>query len=139
MLGRKKKKSDHTAEELYEALKRILRYYNMADVRIKIIHADNEFRGVFENKVEEELKIKMNFANPNEHVPDIERANRLLEERFRVAYYRMPFKVIPAAMIQHLGLSVTDHITWFPAKKGISQYFSLCTILAGKQIDFKNG
>ena len=83
----------------------------MADVHIKTIYADNEFRGVFENIVKEELKIKMNFANPNEHVPDIERANRLLEERFRVAYYRMPFKVIPAVMIQHLGLSVTDHIT----------------------------
>ena len=41
VLGRKKKKSDHTAEELYEALKRVLRYYSMADVRIKTIHADN--------------------------------------------------------------------------------------------------
>ena len=40
-------------------------------------------------------------------------------------------------MIQYLAMSVTDHITWFPAKKGISQYFSPYTILAGKQIDLK--
>ena len=109
----------------------------MAEMRICTIHADNEFRGDFEEKVIDELEISLNFANPNQHVPDIKCASRLLEERFRVHYYRMPFEVIPAAMVEHLTMSITDHITWFPAKGGVSQHYSPYTILSLKQIDFK--
>ena len=79
----------------------------------------------------------MNLANPNDHVPDIEQANRLLEERFRVHYYRMPFKVMPAVMIEQLAMDITDHITWFPVQGGISKHCSPYTILSSKVIDYK--
>ena len=38
----------------------------------------------------------VNFSNPGEHVPDIERANRTLEEHFRVQFYRLPFEALPS-------------------------------------------
>ena len=74
-LGRRKKKKDHTWLELFEALKIILRFYNRAEVRIGTLHSDQEFKGKFQEKVFDEFGIEMNLCNPNDHVPDIERAN----------------------------------------------------------------
>ena len=118
-------------------MKIILRVYNAAEVKIGMLHGNQEFKGKFQEAVFDEFGITMNLSNPNEHVPDIERANRLLEERFRVHYYRMPFKVVPTVMIEQLALSITDHLTWFPAKEGISRHYSPYTILSPKVIDYK--
>ena len=49
----------------------------------------------------------------------------------------MPFKVMPTIMIEQLAMSITDHITWFPVKGGISKHYSPYTILSLKVINFK--
>ena len=49
---------------------------------VKMIHADNEFRSI-EEEMEEDWELEFNFAAPDEHVPDIEREDRVLKERFR--------------------------------------------------------
>ena len=55
----------------------------MADVQISVLHADNEFRSLLEELIQsDEWDVDVNFSNPGEHVPDIERGNRTLEERF---------------------------------------------------------
>lgn len=71
-LRRRKKKKDHTWQELFEALKIVLRFYNKAEVRIQTIHGDQEFKGKFEEKVFDEFGIKMNLANPNKHGTPLE-------------------------------------------------------------------
>ena len=68
-LGRREKKMDHTWQELFAALKRVLHFYNVAEVRIRTIHADNEFRGEFQDRVFDKLGITMNFANPSKRIP----------------------------------------------------------------------
>ena len=78
----------------------------------------------------------MNFSLPGAHVPDIERANRTLQERFRVKLYRLPFKLIPRTMIKYLALRVTRHGNSFPAQTGISQHYSPHRIVSGRQVDF---
>ena len=40
-LGRRKKQLDHTAKELFEALRMILLFYNKADIKIDTVHAHN--------------------------------------------------------------------------------------------------
>ena len=102
---------------------------------ISLIHADNEFRSVL-NELEDVWDTSINFSMPGEHVPDVERANRVLQERFRVALYRLPFKLIPKVMIIRLALRITRTANMFPAKEGISRYFLPSTIVSGKQIDF---
>ena len=72
-----------TKETLTAAISEIVRKYNRANVRIRTIHADNEFRSVMSN-LEEEWEVDFNFSNPKEHVPDIERGNGTLQEIFRV-------------------------------------------------------
>ena len=39
-----------------------------------------------------EFQVTMNYANPQEHVPEAERNNRVIKERMRTAYHRLPFK-----------------------------------------------
>ena len=45
--------------------------------------------------VADDSDIQMNYANPDAHVPDVERNNRVIKERARIAYYLLPFKKIP--------------------------------------------
>lgn len=80
----------------------------------------------------------MDFVNPYAHVSDIERAYCLPEEHFRVHYYQMPFQIIPAAIIEHLATSITDHITWFPMKGRVLTNYSPYAILSLKMIDYKS-
>ena len=68
------------AEQIYEVLDIALRRYNSAGFLIDVIHADKQFQPLLE-EVSDELDIKLNIAPAKEHVPDIERNNRTLEER----------------------------------------------------------
>ena len=43
---------------------------------------------------------KMYSANPQEHVPEAERNNRVIKERFRAAFHRLPFKKMPKIMVK---------------------------------------
>ena len=46
-----------------------------------MIFADNEFQPLAKT-ILEDFGIRFDFCNPDEHVGDIERENRVLEERF---------------------------------------------------------
>ena len=81
-------------EDLLKVLKKMVRYYNKADIMVSMIRADNEFRPI-EEEMEKDCELDFNFAAPDEHVPDIERENRVLQERFRAEYHHLPFKLIP--------------------------------------------
>ena len=79
----------------------------------------------------------MNFSLPGANMPDIEQANRTLQEQFRVNLYRLPYKIIPRTMIKYLALCVTRHGNYFPAQTGIRWYYSPHTIVSGRQVKFK--
>jgi hypothetical protein len=51
----------------------VFRIYNQAGFRITTIHCDNEFQPIMKN-MEDIYGIKMNYANPQEHVPEAERS-----------------------------------------------------------------
>ena len=119
-----------------EGLDICLRKYNRAGITIKKIHADNEFKPALEVLLEE-WEVNVNFSLPGEHVGDIERENRTLQERFRVNLHCLPYLIIPQVMIQYLALRVTKNRSLFPRKTGISKYYSPYVILKGRVIDFK--
>ena len=80
-LGSKKKGEMYTATTLCAALDDILRLYNRADIYVTRIHTDNEFKSVF-RELDETWDVDFNYSLPQEHVPDIEHKNHLLQERF---------------------------------------------------------
>ena len=99
VLGTYAKGEAPTSETLGGAIGQIIQKYNQANVTIKTIHADNEFRTTMSG-LGEKWQVDFNFCNPKEHVPDNERENRTLEERFRVLLHRLPLKMIPRMMIR---------------------------------------
>jgi len=111
----------------------VLRIYNDVRFTIRRIHFDNE-QSIMD-PVADEMDIKMNYANPDMHVPDIERNNRVIKERFRIAYYWMPFKKIPKIMIRYLAMVCTKQLNIYPAKNGISKYYSPYMIVPSEIYD----
>jgi hypothetical protein len=48
--------------------------YNQAGFQVKRIYCDNEFANIMHKLTnEDEFQIKVNYSNPQEHVPDAER------------------------------------------------------------------
>ena len=87
-----------TAESMYKGINTVLRDYNKADMRVKVIRCDNEFCTLMD-KVSNNMDIKMEYAAPGEHQPEAERNNRLVGEQIRAAYHRLPYKALPKVML----------------------------------------
>ena len=81
-------------EDLYHGLDNFLRRYNRAGYFMKLIYCGGEFKSIMD-EVAYILDIYMNYANPNNHAPNIERNNQVVRERFRIAYYRLIYNKIP--------------------------------------------
>ena len=125
-----------TSKQLLNALKKIIRFYNKADIRINLIHTDNEFKEI-EELVDEKWSIDFNFSAPDEHVGDIERSNRTLGERYRAEYHRLPYKLIPRQMIRGLMSRCAFNRDLFIKKGGCSKYYSPYNILKRRSVDYK--
>ena len=88
-------------------------------------------------EVEDELDVKMNYTNTQDHVPVAEHNNRTIKEAVRTALHRLPYKHIPKLMIKELVTLCTNRLNWFPAKNRISSTYSPMTIITGKTIEYK--
>ena len=69
------------------------------------------------------MVIEMNYVNPDNRVPESERSNRVIKWRFRIAYYRLPYKNIPSIMIHYLEMNVTRNLDFFPPKGGLLAHY----------------
>ena len=87
--------------------------------------------------MEDEYELKFNFSAPDEHVLDIERENRVLQERFRAEYHQLPFKVLPKQMIRALISRCTKHRNLCVQEGGCSDYYSPYMMLSRRNIDFE--
>ena len=100
--------SSREDEEIYKGLDVVLRHYNKGGYTV----------------TNDELDIDVNIANPEEHVGDVERLNRKIQEKFRTKYYHLPFKAMPEVIINDLACFTTKAMNLFPVKGGVSSYFS---------------
>ena len=124
-----------TAKAYRSALDNVFRVYNMAGFKIKSIHCDNEYRSLMQ-ELESIYEVKMNYASAQEHVPEIERSIRVIKERFRATFHRLPFTRLPAIMIKILAMESTKKLIFFPAANGISPYFSPRMIIHHETLDY---
>ena len=125
-----------THDDIYKALDDVLRYYNKAGFYIKTIYCDGEFKGLMD-QVSDELNIQMNYTNAQEHVPQAERNNRTIKERVRSAYHRLPFRKLPKTMVKYLAMVQVNHLNLFPAKGGVSKYYSPRMILTKRNLEYE--
>ena len=126
---------NRTKEALYEAIDKVLREYNHAQFTIKTIYCDGEFKPVFD-PVKDDMEVHMNYATPGEHEPTAERNNQTLKGLFRTQYHRMVYKAIPRIMTEELAIRVAQTANYFPAKGGISKYYSPHMIIKRRPVDY---
>ena len=124
-----------TQSDYYKALDVIFRRYNKGGFVIKTIYCDGEYRAMM-NKVSDDLDIVMNYTNASNHVPEAERNNRTIKERIRATFQRLPYKAIPRIMIQYLAMVSGMQLNFFPAKGGVSTYYSPLMIIDQMNLDY---
>jgi hypothetical protein len=80
--------------------------------------------------------VNINTTAASEHVPDIERQIRLIEEHTRALRSTLPFKNIPGRMIIEMLANVVLWIKDLPPASGVSKTYSPRTIMTGTALDF---
>jgi hypothetical protein len=118
-----------------QAIREVIMIYNKAGFRITKIQGDNKFQPL-KDTMFDEFGINMNFANPQEHVPEAERNNRVINKRVRATFHRLPYKQITKTMTKILVMEAAKQLNFFPAKHGISQQYSPRMILHQKHLDY---
>ena len=78
----------------------------------------------------------INVATAEEHVPEIERMIRVIKERYRSLWHRMPYKAMPINMIQEAAITIVKWLNAFPPKGGLSTKYSPRIIMGMRPIGY---
>jgi len=128
----------NNAENHERAINEVLAVYRQGGFQVSTIRCDNEFHAVMDPLAAQQTPpIAMNYANPQEHVPEAERNNRTIRERVRAAYHRLPYTHLPRIMVKYLVMEATRKLNLFPARHGVSKYYSPRMILHQQNIDYE--
>jgi hypothetical protein len=124
------------SDELRKGLQRMITRYTRGGFRVKTVFADREFKPVMQ-PLEKQLGVRFDFAASNAHIPAAERNNRTIEERMRVLLQYLPFSKVPKVVIRAIASYVTDCMNYYPAKGGISSYYSPHILVGGRRLSAK--
>jgi hypothetical protein len=119
---------NQTSQAYRSVLDNVFSIYNRAGFQITIINCDNEFQPLV-HELQDVYNVSMYYANPQEHGPEAGRNNRVIKERFRSAFHRLPFKKVPKIMVKILAMESAKKLNFFPPKGGISSHYSPRMIL----------
>ena len=101
-----------------------------------MIRCDNEFLRPLIDPLAQEFQVGMNFANPQEHVPEAERNDRVIKERVRATYHRLPYTHLTRMLVKMLVTESAKKLNFFPAKNGASANYSPRMILHQRNLDY---
>ena len=118
------------------ALDQVLRVYNRNHFKVTTIHADREFHSLLE-PLEDAKSVVLNLAAAEEHVPEIECRNRMVKERVRACYHRLPYKHMPLTMLVAMVEDCAYTTNFFPLTAGVSSYYSPLAIVEKMQLDYE--
>ena len=123
-----------TAKYIGHKLARVLNFYRRAGFIVQVALMDMEFE-----RVQTECpSLPINTCAANEHVPEIERAIRLVKERARGVFNTLPFtKGIPRLMMIELIYFSVMWINAFPVRSGISSKYSPRELVTRHRLDAK--
>ena len=104
-------------------------------MRVTSYFVDPEFSGL-----EQELQqvgVKLNVASASEHVANIERKTRVLKERVRSRWSKMPYDRIPKVMVSKLVKDVVAWLNLFPSKGCVVSTMGPRTVMTGRVFDYQ--
>ena len=112
-----------------------MRKYNSAGFTIKRINCDQEFQPIMD-LIKDDMDIEMNYAPAQAHTPRADQNNCVLQERIWAMFHWLPYKAMPKIMCQAAGMIAAHQLNLFPAKGGLSLYYSPNVILTGEPLDY---
>ena len=125
-----------TASDIYKALDVILCGRNDADFTVKEVRCDREFRSIMD-AVKDDLNITINYPPKGEKDGTAEQNNRTIGERVQAIYHYLPYKMVPKIMLKCLAMVATQQLNYFPAKGGVSPYYSPHVIMKHRDLDYE--
>jgi hypothetical protein len=110
--------------------------YGKYGISIKAIYCDGEgaigsLKSIFEAE-----GCKVEIASKSSHVPEVERAIRVIKERVRGFVTTLPYK-LPSLVLIHAVYYQVTMINHFPKSSSVDPHISPKALLAGTQIDYK--
>jgi hypothetical protein len=94
-----------------EQLEIVLAFFKRAGLRVTRICADQEFKPNLE-AMRDTHKFQPNDASASEHVPAVERNNRVIEERVRATFHGAPYKALSQILLNYfLSLRVWNRLS----------------------------
>ena len=88
------------------------------------------------DEVKDELGIEMNYSTKGDHEHKAERNIETIKERVRTGYHYMPYPALPNILTKHLCMAATEQLHLFPAKGGVSAYYSPHMIMTGQDFNY---
>ena len=80
--------------------------------------------------------IELDVVPQGEHVPEAERNNRTIGEHIRATFHPLPYRMIPEVMLKTLAVVSCRKLNYFPAKNGVSEYFSPHMLMNRENINY---
>jgi hypothetical protein len=111
-----------------ECFIKVLKLYKSAGFQVATVSADREFVAVLD-PIKEQYKFTTNYASAQEHVPEVERSNRVIKERVRATVHRSPYACLPRTVLKFVVTEAARKLNFFPAQYGCSAYYSPRQIL----------
>ena len=121
----KLKKRD--AKTLHASIKKTLNEYDKNGYHVSHLNCDGQFKPLvdtFKNDVKKNLRCDINCVGKNEHEPTAERNNRTIAAALRCKFSDLPYKAVPHLMAEYIVMDQVKRINQFPAKEGVSDYYS---------------
>eukprot|EP00804_Cyclotella_cryptica_P019093 CCRYP_021211-RA/>CCRYP_021211-RA protein AED:0.16 eAED:0.16 QI:0/0/0/0.66/1/1/3/0/1057 len=122
-----------TAKIIGEKLTRVLQLYQRADFVVQTALMDKEFDAV----ADQCPTLPINTTAANEHVPEIERAIRLVKERARGIENTLPFTGLPRLITIELIHFIVLWLNNFPVKSGVSTKYSPRELICRHRLNAK--
>ena len=128
--------ADMKIPTMESCIKKIIRSYSVCDFYVTVIHVDMQFKAMKDRK---QLRLFINVVSRGEHVSDIERFHRVLQERAR-NYFAMVRKIgiiaFPKMSVIHLMITVNFYVNAFVWREGVSPVLPPVTIVEDLVVDY---
>ena len=118
-----------TNSQLVQCVTNVKALYTKIGFKVTTELMDREF--VLMSTALLNMGVSLNTASASEHVPEIERQQRVIKERARACHNSLPFKMILKIMITEMIYNCVLWINAFHPKGGVSYSISPRTFLTG--------
>ena len=127
--------ANRNVKTIMNGLTKVINLYNSCGFNVKLMLMDNDFAPL-ESDLNEKGVI-LNTTGANDHVPATECNNRVIKERVRAGWSRLPYKAcIPKIIVQALVENSVMWINNFPRKNGVSTTIGPRALMGARKLDF---